>query len=448
MSHRAFLALFLLFIPPTRAATFVTAEDSLTHVLGAEYAAGGLRTLLLGAHWREAWTTPITVPVLPLESASRHWTVLREAGGVHTRKLHLRDAAGRRWLFRAINLDPAHVWRPDLRKAIVTRAMQDQVTTQLPFAPVVAASLERAAGLPVPQPRIVALPDSPLLGPFRTRFAGLVGTLAPEVADDTADTDGVHRNVVGTYAMFDDLHRHAGSRVDARAYARARLMDILLGDWDRDAEQWRWRRRSDSGRTTWIPLPDDRDQAFSLFDGVIPGILERVLRPLQGYDSEDPRILHLTWTGRHLDRRLLSSLAPTTWDTLAAEIVRKNDDAVLAAAVSLLPATWEEEIGPRLLALIARRRAQLPGLAAEYARLLSRTVDVHGSMDAERFLVQRNADGSVTVTVTCGASATLFHRRFDPDETEEIRLFAHGGADTVLVTGESRRSVDVRAVGG
>jgi hypothetical protein len=451
MSPRRFplaVLLFLLAVPPLRAVAPVAPVDSLTHVLGAEYAAGGLRTLLLGAHWRDAWTTPFTVPVLPLASPSQPWIVLREAGGVHTRKLHLRDAEGRRWLFRAINLDPANVWRPDLRKAIVTRAMQDQVTTQLPFAPVVAASLERRAGLDVAQPRIVALPDSPLLGPFRDRFAGLVGTLAPEVPDDTADADGVYRNVVSTYAMLDDLERHAESHVDARAFARARLMDILLGDWDRDAEQWRWRRRSDGGRTTWLPLPDDRDQAFSLFDGVIPSIVERVLRPLQGYDSDNPRIIHLTWTGRHLDRRLLSALPPQTWDSLATDILHRLDDDALAEAASLLPATWQESVAPRLLALITRRRAQLRGLAGAYARLLSRTVDVHGSMDSERFAVLRDTDGSVRLTVSAQGTGVLFERRFWPENTDEIRIYAHGGADTVVVTGECDHSIDVRAVGG
>ncbi len=35
--------------------------------------------------------------------------------------------------------------------------------------------------------------------------------------------------------------------VDARAYLRARLMDVLIGDWDRHLEQWRWARYENDG---------------------------------------------------------------------------------------------------------------------------------------------------------------------------------------------------------
>ncbi len=423
-------------------------SDSLTHVLGAEYAAGRLRTFFLGAHWRSAWTTPLTVPLLDLGGRGEAWTVLREGGGYHTHKLYLRDAAGRRYLFRAINLDPALVWRPDLRKAVITRAMQDQITTQLPFAPVVAAELERAAGLDVARPRIVALPDSPALGAFRKNFAGLVGTLTQQPPDDTADADGIYRNVVGTYAMFAHLERSGSQQVDAHKFALARLMDILLGDWDRDAEQWRWRRVVLPDRTLWTPLPEDRDQAFSRFDGIIPSVVERVVLPLNGYDNLYPNIASLTWTGRHLDRRLLSPLSRSSWDSLAAIVVGRLGDEVLAHAVARLPSNWQDDIAPRLLERIRQRRRQLPALAAEYARLLNTCVDVHGSMDDERVEVRRDGDGSVLVTLARGMRPPTFQRRFVPEETREIRIYTHDGNDTVHVSGECDESIDVRVIGG
>src|SRR5690606_31400408 len=40
-----------------------------------------------------------------------------------------------------------------------------------------------------------------------------------------------------------------------------------------------------------------------------------------------------------------------------------------------------------------------------------------------------------------------YRRRFHPDETEEVRLFLHGGDDHAVVSGEGRR-IRVRVIGG
>src|SRR5258706_53934 len=53
---------------------------------------------------------------------------------------------------------------------------------------------------------------------------------------------------------------------DTRAVLKARLFDSLVGDWDRLRDQWRWARFAD--RPAWVPIPDDRDQAFSRFEGL------------------------------------------------------------------------------------------------------------------------------------------------------------------------------------
>ena len=52
-----------------------------------------------------------------------------------------------------------------------------------------------------------------------------------------------------------------------------RLFDMLLGDWDRHQDQWRWAAFKEDGVTTYRPVPRDRDQAFSIMnDGFVLGL--------------------------------------------------------------------------------------------------------------------------------------------------------------------------------
>ncbi len=58
--------------------------------------------------------------------------------------------------------------------------------------------------------------------------------------------------------------------LDEASYIRARLFDMLIGDWDRHEDQWRWASFKENGKTIYRPIPRDRDQAFSIMaDGAL-----------------------------------------------------------------------------------------------------------------------------------------------------------------------------------
>ena len=39
---------------------------------------------------------------------------------------------------------------------------------------------------------------------------------------------------------------------------------MLIGDWDRHQDQWRWIEFKENGKKVYRPMPRDRDQAFSI----------------------------------------------------------------------------------------------------------------------------------------------------------------------------------------
>ena len=97
----------------------------------------------------------------------------------------------------------------------------------------------------------------------------LFGTLQEHPSEGPDDTPGFagSRKISGTEKVWEHLEETPLNRVDARAFLKARLMDFLLNDKDRHRAQWRWARCPDGEGYIWVPIPEDRDQAFIDLDG-------------------------------------------------------------------------------------------------------------------------------------------------------------------------------------
>ena len=209
---------------------------------GARYRAGGLHTLFFGRHYRDLWATPIRVERLDLERlrrrASSHPAGRREADRARSASP---AADGREYQFRSIDKDPSPLLPEQLRRTLAQRIFQDQISAGHPAAPLVVSPILTAAGVLHSEPRLVVLPDSPALGEFRAEFGGLLGTIEERQTDEGPGFAGASK-IVSTEELFDRLEHHQDEHVDTRAYLAARLVDLLLGDWDRHQDQWRWAR--------------------------------------------------------------------------------------------------------------------------------------------------------------------------------------------------------------
>ena len=58
-------------------------------------------------------------------------------------------------------------------------------------------------------------------------------------------------------------------RADQKAVLKARLLDMLIADWDRHFDQWKWGTRDTGKGRIYYPIPKDRDQALAYSDGFI-----------------------------------------------------------------------------------------------------------------------------------------------------------------------------------
>ncbi|HEX8213517.1 MAG TPA: BamA/TamA family outer membrane protein [Longimicrobium sp.] len=432
-------------------ASAASAQQTATVTAGERYRASGLHTVLLGEEYRAAWTTPVRVEVLDPDRFAGGLTVTGEGGGLSTESLRLKGRDGREYVFRSVDKNSARAVPEDLQGSFIQDVAQDQTAAKQPAAALVVPPLLRAAGVPHVVPRLYVMPNHPFLGEHRQEFAGKLGQIEerPVDADDGGPAFNGAERVEGTPDFLEELEEEGDNVVDAPTYLKARLMDMMIGDWDRHPDQWRWARYDRGGREVWEPIPRDRDNAFARHEGILMAVARKVAPQLTQYGPEYGTIYGLHYQASALDRQLLSSLDRAAWDSIAQFLRTRVTDAVIDTAVRNLPPEYYAVDGARIRTELMARRDRVPEAAREFYELLSSEVDVYASDDAERAQIARAADGTVTVIVTPGEGARpSFVRRFVPGETREVRLFLRGGDDAAEVTGTGPGDILVRVIGG
>jgi hypothetical protein len=252
-----------------------------------------------------------------------------------------------------------------------------------------------------------------------------------------------------TDSFFVHLQSGPGERLDDRGYLAVRLVDILLGDWDRHGGQYLWARLpAPGGGHLWRVLPRDRDYAFVDYDGlalaVVRGFVKNAVRFRDRID-----LMGMLVDAAPLDHRLLGGVDRAAWDSVTRAVQGHLADASIDAAVAALPAEYRARDGALLAARLKARRDDLARASALYYSLVTREPEAHGTDLADLAEVERLPSGNVRVTITPAAGgAPTFDREFVWTESREVRVYLHGGDDRARVFGAGPEQVIVRVIGG
>jgi len=452
-SNRSLYALATMFLSTVLAASSLQAQDSVGRVArdttfpaNTRFAAGRFHRFLLGDNWRDEWTTPITVQFLDLKSFGGGLHPVELAGGRQTRTLRLEGKNGVPYVFRPVNKG---VDLPDIyRHTIFWYLLADGRSSLHPTAPVLGVPVFAAANLLHPSPRLFVMPDDPALGEFRSRFAGVLGTIEerPKVPENGPAFAGA-KKIIESKELLERINRGPENRVDLRAYLAARLVDMMLNDNDRHPGQWDWARLTADSNALWIPIGRDRDKLIHSEEGLFARVAGFVNASIIKFASSYPTVPSLTTQATEMDRRLLIGLERPVWDSVAAEVVRKIPDQVIEGAVHRFPREYSASF-PGIIAKLKARRDQIPALARRYYAFIAQVADIHATDADEVATVVRSRDGVVDVSIQSGNRPPYFSRRFDVRETREIRLYLHGGNDIAIVRGSVRHSIPFRIIGG
>ncbi|WP_036679321.1 metallophosphoesterase [Daejeonella oryzae] len=423
-------------------------------VAGSEYKAGNFKRTLFGEHYRDTWATPINVKYLDLNLYAGGLTPLKMGGGKQTTSLQLEGKDGNIYQFRTVDKNPAALLPESFLKTFAEDLVQDQISSAHPYGALMIPDMAKSVGIYHANPQLVYMPYSTLLGPYIQQVGGKLGIIEARPDEDVSDFNsfGNAKNAVSTNKMYKEIQDDNDNEVDQKMFLRARLFDLLIGDWDRHEDQWRWAEFKKTKGTLFRPIPRDRDQAFTKFDGLIPSLISGILPDIQtfGMTIKDPAELSIA--ARNLDRNLLNKLSKADWLEIASDIQKKLTDEVINQSVAKMPVEVYSKSGPEIIEKLKSRRNQLSDVAEKYYKVLSDEVTVVGTNKKEFFKVERG-EKSVHLTVfkidkNDKIDQKIFDRTFDTDETNELNLFALEGKDSILIEGSSANDFKIRVIGG
>ena len=345
-----------------------------------EYGASGNHTFWAGKGYRDLWTTPIEFEVLDLSKEAGGLTVLRQVGGMQTPGLALKGADGRSYTFRWIDKDPSRLLPHEWRDTVVADYVRDQTAASHPGAwPVLMSLLEQTGYSPFTPQRLMVMPDDPTLGPHRELFAGSVGSFGeyPMPAHDGIPGFKGATEIISSKELWDRWREGPENRVDSAAFLRARVVDLWTGNWDRHRSQWRWAWIPDEAR--WIAIPEDPDQTFSNYGGLVISLVRRQVPILLKFGDQISGMEGAVRNGADVDRWLLSDLSHEDFAQAAQFVQGLLTDEVIETAVHALPPEWYTLNGEWLTQKLKSRRDDIPRAVEDYYRFLAGEVNIHGS---------------------------------------------------------------------
>jgi hypothetical protein len=330
-----------------------------------QYHPNRLKSFMQGVNYRKAWETPVKAHVFFLDS----FAIVKEGGGNQTRSLEIKGPDSIVYSLRSINKDPAPLI-PRVAKILgLENIIIDGVSAQHPYGALLAASLSEAVGILHTHPRIVFVPEHPALGTFSRDYANRLYLLEYET-EGAVNWTG-YEDVL-EIVETDDLQElkaelGANLQIDEHMLVKARLFDILIGDWDRHAKQWGWVLQQQEKVIRAIPLPGDRDNAFFRIDGVLPTLItNELVQPMVRPFEKD--IDYIRGYVYPFDRYFLKPVPEEVFVEQAIRLKNELTDEKIRNAISQWPGGASKLNGDEIFEKLKHRRNDLPKYAREFSK--------------------------------------------------------------------------------
>jgi hypothetical protein len=423
-------------------------EDSVTVPINVRYSkVSGVHKIIAGKNYRKEWAMPVHLKVFRIDKEMGGFKIDELGGGRQTKSLKMEDKNGRKWVLRTVDKDPAGAVPPAFKGTIAQAIVQDMISAQSPYGPLVVPVLAEAVNVIHNKPVYYFVPDDPALGKYRQVFANKVCLLEPDnpVAKQT-DTKS-------TQKVINKLISDSKDHVDQQAMLRSRLLDMVIGDWDRHFGQWDFGTTDTGVGKLYFPIPKDRDQAFFNSNGLLAKAVSLSAMPyLQGFKKNYPNLIWFNWEERDFDRFFMNNLDKEKWQSIIKEFQQNMNDSVIADAVKKLPPKIYAMNASVIAAKLKGRRDLLYSKGMKYYRFLSKEVNVVSSNKDEFFRVSNLPEG-IEVKVfkrkdQNDSSTLMYDRKFDPKVTKFINLYGLNGDDIFYVDSNVNSKIKLRIIGG
>ena len=426
-----------------------------------------------GERYRKYYGTEVKVPTVNLDTLMGGLVPLKKGGGHQSKSLRLQSKDGREYVMRALKKSAELYLQSmafqdqyvldDLKETYTQELLQDFYTGSHPYGPFTTGVLSDAVGIYHTNPVLYYVPKQPALKQYNDSFGDELYMIEEHTGDGHGDlaSFGYANELKSTDGMLEDLRDDEKYEVDKDLYLRSRLFDMVLGDWDRHVDQWRWAEFKDKekGKIVYRPIPRDRDQVYSkMGDGPLMNIATRIipgLRLMEGFNEEIRSVKGFNSSPMTyvLDLTLLGETEKSQWLAQAKYLQENLTVNTIDRAFKAFPEEVRDETVVELKKILLARLSHIQETAEEYYKILNKYAVVAGTDKDDWFEINRLNDKETEVKVFRNIEDKkdnlFFYKVFTKVDTKEIWVFGLDDDDIFEVNNSSNyNGVNVRIIGG
>ncbi len=353
-------------------------HDSVLVAPSSLYEGNFLKEFMQGKNYREAWSTPVKVPIAFLDTLKGGMKIKKEGGGKQTHSLKLESKNGTIYTLRSVTKDPKKLI-PEIAEDLgLENIIVDGISAQHPFGAILAAKLAEISGVLHTHPNMLFIPEQDALGEYSKKYGNRLYLLEYETESKKNWTTFDNVDEIVETKDLQELKQEKGDNlsIDRAALIKARLFDLLIGDWDRHAEQWGWVLVREDNKLKAIPLAGDRDNAFFNLSGVIPSIItnekiEPLVRPFQKEIDYMPGLVY------PFDRYFLMDTPEKIYTEQAKQLQKSLSNEAIEEAFQV----WPEQISKLDQAEISEKLKNRRDNLVEYALSFHSIIQEKGVLD-------------------------------------------------------------------
>ncbi len=423
-----------------------------------------------GERYRKYYGVKVAAPTVDLDTLYGGLTPVRKGGGHQSKSLRLRHKSGKEYVMRALKKEAERYLQAmafkdqyiigEFEDTFTEGILEDFYTGAHPYAPFTLGVLSDAVDVYHTNPKLFYIPKQPALGDFNSDFGDELYLLEEQVSEghENLESFGYAEEIISTHDLLDKLRSDEKYLMDTDRYIRARLFDMIVGDWDRHPDQWRWAEKEDkaTGNIIFQPIPRDRDQVYSIMgDGLLMNIATRIipsLKLMEGFKENIRNVKTFNSNPFSLDMALLSNTVREQWDEQVAFLQKNLTEEAIYASFELFPKEVRDETMVKIKKVLLSRLEKLPKISNDYFKALNKFTVVTGTDKDDWFEIESLDKGKTQIKayrIIKGDTTRLFYNKiFDDKLTKEIWIYGLDDGDYFEAKGGAYNTITIKLVGG
>ncbi|MCS4305181.1 metallophosphoesterase [Chryseobacterium sp. BIGb0232] len=427
---------------------------------------GGVYRWLWGEHYRKYYGMSIEAPTANLSELNGGYTPFREGGGNQSNSLRLKTNDGQEFVMRGVKKSAIRflnnmaftrsTFGEELTNSFPEKFLLDFYTTNHPFTPFTIGNMSEKLNIFHSNPKLYYIPKQQALGKYNQNYGDEMYMIEERFSSDPKTLAYLNnaKDIVSTDDVLKNLTKNYKYSVDKESYIRARLFDMLIGDWDRHSDQWKWAEYEVGNKIIYKPIPKDRDQAFSKYDGAAFKLIMNVpaIRHMKTFTEDISSVKWLAMEPYPMDLVFLKGSTQEEWEAQAKYIQEHLADADIDDAFHNLPKEVQDETIADIQRKLKSRKNKLQQYASDYYNVLQEKVPLAGTVEPDKFVITKNGHSVLVQQYKLGKNKDknelVFEKTYHDSKTKELWIYGLEDDDIYEVVGTGRPKMNIRLIGG